>query len=187
MEEQGCSLIQDQMKKLCLLVVLVTGLTGFYAEVQAQKYAFVDSEYILKQIPAYKDAQEQLDQLSEQWQKEIEAKFAEVDQLYKAYLKEQILLTEELKQQREEAIIKKEKEAKDLQRTKFGVDGDLFTKRQELVKPIQDEVYSAIKTIAAEGNYAVIFDKANNSNIMYANERYDKSNKILEKMGVTPK
>ena len=123
---------------------------------------------------------------SAQWQQEIESKFEEVDRLYKAYVKEQILLTEDLKKKREDEIVRKEKEAKDLQKAKFGVDGELFVKRQELIKPIQDEIYTSIKEISSAGSYAVIFDKASSSNILFANPRYDKSDDVLRKMGVDP-
>lgn len=150
-----------------------------------QKYAIVDTEYILEQIPAYQEAQAELDRLSEQWQTEIENKLEEVDRLYKAYVKEEILLTEDLKQKRQEEIMRKEKEAKELQKAKFGVNGELYKKRQELIKPIQDEIYEAIKSLATTGNYAVIFDKANNSNIIFANPRYDISDKVLKKMGIS--
>jgi len=160
---------------------------GFCSQVSAQKYAFVNTDYILDNVPAYKEAQEQLDQLSGDWQKQVEAKFNEVDKMYKDYLKEQILLTEDLKQAREQEIVKKEKEAKEFQKQKFGVDGELFKKRQELVKPIQQEIYDAIKDIATTGNYAVIFDKSGDSNILFGNERYDKSDDVLTKMGITPK
>lgn len=172
------------MKKFFVVLILFTGLS---AQLQAQKFAYVDTKYILEKIPAYQDAQKQLDDLSAQWQKEIEEKFKAVDALYKVYLKERIVLTEEDKRLREQEIEVKEKEAKDLQRAKFGVGGELYTKRQDLVKPIQDDVYGAIKQLATEGNYAVIFDKSNNSNILYSNERYDKSDDVLEKMGISPK
>ena len=111
----------------------------------AQKYAFVDTKYILENIPEYKTAQDQLDELSAQWQKEIEGKFAEIDKMYKDYQAESVLLPDDMKKKREDEIVKKEKEAKDLQKKRFGKDGDLFKKREELVKPIQDKVYNAIE------------------------------------------
>lgn len=153
----------------------------------AQKFAIVDTEYILSQIPAYQEAQKQLNDLSAQWQKEIEAKFQEVDQMYKDYLKNRIVMTEEDMRIREAEIEKKEKEAKELQRSKFGVGGELFKKRQELIKPIQDDVYTAIKQLADEKSYEVIFDKSKDSNILFASDRYDKSDDVLKKMGITPK
>lgn len=174
------------MKKAVIMLTLCFAFIGAQQTVQAQqKIAYVDTEYILDNIPAYKEAQQQLDVLSEQWQKEIEDKLAEVDRLYKAYVKEEILLTEDLKQKRQDEIITKEKEAKNLQKAKFGVDGELFTKRKELINPIQDEIYDAIKSLATTGNYAMILDKSNDSNIIFANPRYDISDKVLSKMGIS--
>jgi len=133
------------MKKLLFSLAIATlAWTG----ASAQKFAYVDTDYILGQIPKYKEAQSELDKISTQWQKEIEAKFQEVDKLYKNYQQEQVLLTDDLKKKREAEIVGKEKEAKDLQKAKFGVDGELFKKRQELVKPIQDEIYNAVKKMA---------------------------------------
>jgi outer membrane protein len=118
-----------------------------------------------------------------QWQSDIEAKFTEIDQLYKSFKAEAVLLPEDIKNKKEEEIIKKEKDAKDLQRQRFGTDGDLFKKRQELVKPIQEKIYSAIESIAAADNYAVVFDKAGSVSMMYSNPRYDISEEVLDKMG----
>jgi outer membrane protein len=172
------------MKKLIFsLILFAFSLSGAYA----QKFAYIDSDYILGQIPKYKEAQAELDKISGQWQKEIEAKFQEVDKLYKNYQQEQVLLTEELKKKREAEIVAKEKEAKDLQKSKFGVDGELFKKRQELVKPIQDEIYNAVKKMAETGNYAVIFDKSSDLTMLYTSPKYDESNKVLEQMGYSKK
>jgi outer membrane protein len=149
----------------------------------AQKYAYVDTEYILSNIPEYKSAQSQVDNISVQWQKEIEARYAEIDKMYKAFQAESILLTEEMKRKRENEIIAKEKESKELQKQRFGVDGDLYKKRQELVKPIQDKIYNAIKAMATKGAYAVIFDKSSDLSMLYANPKFDKSDQILLDMG----
>ena len=149
----------------------------------AQKFAYVDSEYILENIPEYADAKTEVDELSIQWQRDIEVKFGEIDQLYKNFKAEAVLLPEDIKNKREEEIIKKEKDAKDLQRKRFGTDGDLFKRREELVKPIQEKIYSAIEAIAASDNYAVIFDKAGSVSMMYSNPRYDISEDVLDKMG----
>jgi outer membrane protein len=149
----------------------------------AQKYAFVDSEYIRKNIPAFTTAQEQLDKLSQQWEKEVADGYAVVEQMYKSYQNESVLLSQEMKTKREEAIIAKEKEMKDLQNKYFGMEGDLFKKREELVKPIQDEILKAIKDIAVEGSYAVIFDTASGGNILFANPKFDISDQVLEKLG----
>jgi outer membrane protein len=136
------------MKKFIGVLSTLILMLGLSFSVQAQKYAYVDTDYILSNIPEYKSAQQQVDNLSVQWQKEIEAKYAEIDKMYKAFQAEQILLTEEMKKKRENEIIAKEKEVKELQKSRFGVDGELFKKRQELVKPIQDKVYNAIKQLA---------------------------------------
>jgi len=149
----------------------------------AQKFAYVDTEYILAQIPEYKQAQSELDKTATNWQKEIETKYAEIDKLYKAFQAEQILLTEEMKKKRESEIIAKEKEVKDLQKQRFGVDGDLFKKRQEYIKPIQDKIYNAVKELAEKQGFAVIFDKANELTMLFTNPKFDKSDEILENMG----
>ncbi len=149
----------------------------------AQKFAYVDTEYILAHIPEYKQAQAELDKTSVGWQKEIEAKYAEIDKLYKAFQAEQILLTEDMKKKRESEIVGKEKEVKDIQKQHFGVDGDLFKKRQELVKPIQDKVYNAVKELAEKQTYSVIFDKSSELTMLYTNPKYDKSDEVLENLG----
>jgi outer membrane protein len=172
------------MKKIILVAVIICTF-GFGAS--AQKYAFVNTDYILDNIPEYADAQAQLDELSIQWQKEIEAKFAEIDKMYKNFQNEAVLLPEDMKKKREEDIVKKEKEAKDLQKKRFAKDGDLFKKRQELIKPIQEKVYNAIEDIAAAENYAVVFDKANNATLIYTNAKYDISEQVLDKLGYTYK
>jgi outer membrane protein len=149
----------------------------------AQKYAFVDTQYILDNISEYKAAQQQLDNVSINWQKEIEAKYAVIDKLYKDYQAEQILLTEEMKRKREAEITAKEKEVKEFQKQKFGYDGELFKKKQELVKPIQDKIYNAVKKMATDQSYAVIFDKSSELIMLYTNPKYDKSDDILLMMG----
>ena len=169
------------MKYIIKNILLVAVFTIASASASfAQKYAFVDTEYILSKLPDYSAAQKQLDMISVQWQKEIEAKYEEIDKLYKAYQAEQILLTEEMKRKRENEIITKEKEAKELQKQRFGVDGDLFLKRQELVKPIQDKVYNAIQELATKEKLAVVFDKSGSLTMLYSNAKYDKSDAILE-------
>ncbi len=165
---------------IIFLAIIFSGITN------AQKFAFVDTDYILDNIPEYKGAKKQLDDLSVQWQKQIESKYAEIDKLYKAFQQEQILLTEDMKRKRENEIIQKEKEAKDFQKSKFGVEGELFKKRQELVKPIQDKVFSAIKELSTAGNYSMVFDKSGQSNILFADSKYDKSDEVLKKLGFSP-
>jgi outer membrane protein len=168
------------MRKLVLTlsILFATSIAMF-----AQKIAYVDTEYILGQIPEYKAAQAEIDKVSIQWQKEIEAKYEEIDKMYKAYQAEQILLTEDMKKKREADIIAKEKDAKDLQKQRFGVDGELFKKRQELVKPIQDKVYNAIKVVAEKGTYSIIFDKSSELSMLYASSKLDKSDDVLTQLG----
>ena len=168
------------MKKIGFLISL---LFLSSAMAIAQKYAFVDSEYIRKNIPAFTTAQEQLDKLSKQWEKEVADGYVVVDQMYKSYQNDAVLLTQDMKTKREEAIVSKEKEMKELQNKYFGMEGDLFKKREELVKPIQDEILKAIKEIAVEGSYAVIFDTAAGGNILFANPKFDLSDQVLEKLG----
>lgn len=170
------------MKKLILTLVLIASTV---VVAQAQRYAYVDTEYILKNLESYQDAQQELNRISKQWQTEIEQRYEAIDRLYKAYQAEKVLLTEEMRKEREDEIIKKEEEAKALQRQRFGVEGDLFQRRQELIQPIQEEVYQAIKKVAEGGGYAVIFDKANQSNILFADPRYDKSDRVLSRLGVS--
>ncbi len=167
------------MKKiiLTLSIVLITLVTF------SQKFAYVDSDYILKNIPAYEAAQAQLDQMSVEWQKEIEALYAEIDKLYKNYQTEKVLLTEEMKSKREDEIIAKEKEAKTIQKKYFGKEGELYKKRQELIKPIQDDIFNAVREIASEGNYAVIFDTSGGLTMLYTDSKYDRSDEVLEKLG----
>lgn len=164
-------------------IILLTGAILIAGTLMAQKFAFVNSEYILKKIPSFKAAQEQIEKLSTQYQKEIETKYAEVDKLYQDYQAEKVLLTEEMRKKREDDIIAKERQVKDLQMKYFGKDGLLFKKREELVKPIQDQVDNAIKELANEGGYAVIFDSSVSQNILYTNPRYDKSEEVLQKLG----
>ncbi len=170
--------------KVFLMVIAILSLG--IGSAQAQKYAYVNSQYILENIPDYKNSQQQLDNLSLQWQKEIEDKYAIIDKLYKAYQAEQVLLTEEMKKRRQDEINAKEKDVKDLQKQRFGYEGDLFKKKQELVKPIQDKIYNAVKKLAADQGYAVIFDKSSDLTMLYTNPKYDKSDEILTSMGYKP-
>jgi outer membrane protein len=168
------------MKKIIFIsaFLLMAFLPGF-----GQKYAFVDTEYILNNIPEYTDAQALLDDLSAEWQKEIEAKFQEIDKLYREYQAESILLPEDLKKQKENEIVQKEKDAKDLQKKRFGKDGDLFKKRIELVQPIQEKIYNAIQDMAVTRNYAFIFDKASGASLLFADAKYDLSDDVLDEIG----
>ncbi|OUV72717.1 MAG: hypothetical protein CBC83_05935 [Flavobacteriales bacterium TMED123] len=167
-------------KKIILLFfsVLLISTAGY-----AQKFAYVDTDYILNNIPEFNQAQDKLDAISKEWQKEIEGIYAEVDKMYRDYQSQEVLLTDEMKGKREDAIIEKEKSAKDLQKKRFGPNGDLYTKRQELIKTLQDKVYDAIQQLAANSKYAVIFDSSSDLIMLYANPNLDKSDKILENMG----
>jgi outer membrane protein len=171
------------MKRLALITVAFFMLVSF--STRAQKFAYVDSQYILDNIPEFAEAQAQLDELSTQWQKEIDAKFAEVDRMYKEFQAQSVLLPEDMKKKKEQEIIDAEKEAKNLQRTRFGKDGDLFKKRQEFVKPIQEKIYNAIQDIATSNNYSVIFDKGGSLSILFANPKYDISDEVLDKLGAS--
>jgi len=149
----------------------------------AQKYAYVDTEYILSKIPSYENAQTKLDNLSKVWQKEIEAKYKLVEGKYNEYQTESALLSPQMKKQKEDEIIKLEDDANNLREKYFGDEGELFKKRQELIKPIQDEVYNAIKEVATEGNYGFVFDKAGSMSLIYTDAKYDVSDDVLKKLG----
>jgi outer membrane protein len=166
---------------ICFFLVLASAVT--FAQSGAAKFGYVDTDYILGQIPEYKAAQSELDKTSAQWQKEIDGKYTEIDKLYKAYQADAILLTDDMKNKRQNEIINKEKEVKDLQKQRFGVDGELYKKRQELVKPIQDKVYNAIKAVAEKAGLGFILDKAGQVAILYANNKYDKSDDVLIYLG----
>ncbi len=172
------------MKRFLMItaVFLIAATAG-----KAQKFAYIDSEFIMENIPEYADAKKEVDELSMQWQKEIEAKFSEIDQLYKKFTAEAVLLPDDIKAKREQEIVAKEKAAKDLQKQRFGTDGDLFKKREELIKPIQEKIAAALESLAATENYAVIFDKAGSVSMMYTNPRYDISEEVLDKMGYSYK
>lgn len=174
----------NTMKKVISILAIVF-FCAFNAS--AQKIGYVDTDYILNSIPEYKAAQTEIDKLSVDWQKEIEAKYVEIDKLYKAYQADAILLTDDMKKKRENEIINKEKEVKELQKQRFGVDGELFKKRQELVKPLQDKIYSAVKAVAEKSGLAIILDKAGQVAILYANTKYDKSDDVLTYLGYNKK
>jgi len=169
-----------RMKKLVLILLLFTVSAGFGF---AQKYAYVDTQYILGNIPSYKAAQEQLDKVSQQYQKELEMIHSELDKMYKDFQAESVLLSDDMKRKREDMIITKEKEYKKLQRQYFGAEGDLFQKRQSLIKPIQDDVFKVIQEVAEQGAYSIIFDKAGSLSMIYTNSKYDLSDQILQKLG----
>lgn len=171
----------QKAKSSAFLIVVLLLLAGFTSN--AQKFAFVDTKYILENIPEFNSAQTRIDALAAEWQKEIEDQFAEIERLYRTYQNEVMLLPEEMKRKREEEIITKEREAKELQQQRFGKSGDLFNKREELIKPIQEKIYAALEEVASDGNYAVIFDKAGSVSMLYTNPRFDISEEVLAKMG----
>ena len=149
----------------------------------AQKFALVDMEYIFKNVPSYEMANEQLNQLSQRWQKEVEAVGKEAETMYQNYLSDKVFLTEEQVKKREEEIVAKEKAATELRYKYFGPEGELYKKRQTLLKPIQDDVYNAVKKVAEERGYQTVFDRASASDIVYASPRIDISNEVLAKLG----
>ncbi len=168
------------MKKLALTLAV-----AFAAVVatSAQKFALVDMDYILKAIPAYETANEQLDQLSKKWQKEVEAKISETQALYKNYQTELVFLSDEMKAQREAEVVAKEKEANELKRKYFGVDGELYKKRESLMKPIHEEIFTAVQAVATEKGYQLIIDKSSDMSLVFAAPKIDVSDEVLEKLG----
>ena len=168
------------MKKIILALFVVMMAAGVAS---AQKFALVDMDYILRNVPAYEMANEQLNQLSQRWQKEVEAVSKEADTMYKQYLSDKVFLTEEQVKKRESEIVAKEQEATELRYKYFGPEGELYKKRQSLMQPIQDEVYNAVKKVSEERGYQCIFDRASSANIIFASPRIDVSNEVLAKMG----
>ncbi len=151
---------------------------------QAQRYAVIDSKYILEKMPDYKEAQKKLDQLSDQWQNELDQKQSALDKMYKDYDAEQVMLTDALRKKREDELFNREKELRDLQKKRFGFEGDLFKKRQELIKPIQDKVYNAVQRLAVERSYDFILDKSEGITVIFADPKLDKSEDVLRNLGV---
>lgn len=165
-------------KALFTLVILCAALTA-----NAQKYALIDMEYILKSIPAYERANEQLAQVSKRWQAEVEALNTEAATMYKNYQNEIVFLSQEQKQKKQDAIMQKEKEAADLKKKYFGPEGELFKKRESLMSPIQDEIYNAVKEVAELRGYQLVLDRASDNGIIFASPRIDISNEVLQKLG----
>lgn len=171
------------MKKIVILLLAITfSLASF-----SQKYAYVDTKYILENIPEYIQAQKSLDDLSEKWENEIKAKQNNIQKKFQQYQAEELLLPAEMKKKKQEEIFNLEDELAKFQQSKFGVEGELFQKRKELVEPIQNKVYNAIKELASVGGYDFIFDKANQTNILYASSKLDKSKRILKNLGYDTK
>lgn len=167
------------MKKIMLMLVMVlSALTA-----SAQKFALVDMDYILKNIPAYERANEQLNQVLKKWQAEVEALNTEAQTMYKNYQNEAVFLSQEQKKKKQDDIMKKEKEASDLKRKYFGPDGELFKKRESLMTPIQEEIYNAVKEIAELRGYSLVIDRASDNGIVFGSPKIDISNEVLQKLG----
>ena len=170
------------MKKYFVLFLIIASASW----VNAQKYGFINSEYILSKMPEYKEAKDRLDKMADRWTKEVEERMKVLNQKKELFNKEEVLLPTEEKEKRQEEIQKLDNEILELQRTRFGVSGEYFQKRQELIKPIQDKVYDAIQRIASKKNYTFIFDKANQSNLVYADKKQDLSDEIIKELGLKP-
>ena len=169
------------IKKLMLSALFVA---AFLLNSPAQRYAVIDSKYILDKLPEYNAAQHKLDQFSAQWQQEIDKKSSDLDKMYKDYDAEQVMLGDELKKKREDELFNKEKELKDLQKKRYGYEGDIFKKRQELIKPIQDKVYNAVQRLAVAKLYDFILDKSEGITVIFADPKLDKSDDVLKELNV---
>ena len=176
----GGLIIKKQVMKKLSLLILLAAVFGFTAT--AQRYAVIDTRYILSKLPEYTEAQKKLDAFSIQWQQEIDLKQAALDQLYRNFESEKVMLSEDLLKKREDDLFNKEKELRDLQKKRFGFEGDLFKRRQELVKPIQDKVYSAVQKLASARQYDLILDKSEGITIIFADPKLDKSDDILKEL-----
>lgn len=169
------------MKRLFFVLLLVTAA---YLPGQAQRYCVIDSKYILEKLVDYKDAQTRLDQQSKTWQTEIDNQMADVDRMYKSYQAERAMLSDEMRKKREDEIVARERSVKELQKQRFGYEGDLFKKRQELIKPIQDRVYTAVQKVATAKGYDIVLDKAGGVTLFYANPTLDRSDDVLKQLGI---
>lgn len=168
------------MKRTLLIVFMMVGV---YLSASAQKFAMVDMEYIMKNIPAYESANDQLNQISKKWQSEVEVQMQEVQKMYKNYQTELVFLSEEMKVKREEEIVAKEKAAHELKKNYFGPEGELYKKRQSLMKPIQDEIYAAIQEVSKEKDLSLVFDRSSAMSVIFASPTLDVSDLILSKLG----
>ena len=166
-------------KYILTILVAIAGVSA----ASAQKFALIDMEYILKNIPSYEMANEQLNQVSQRWEKEVNELSKEAENMYKNYQSEMVFLTDDQKKKREEEIVAKEKEVTDTRYKYFGPEGELYKKRQSLMKPIQEDVYNAVKAVAEEKGYQTIFDRASSQSIVFASPRIDVSNEVLAKLG----
>ncbi|MEP6682088.1 MAG: OmpH family outer membrane protein [Parafilimonas sp.] len=169
------------MKNISLITLL---LIGFAFNSHAQKYAIIDTKYILSKLPEYVDADKKLQAISDQWQKEIDNMQSQLNDMYKNYDAEQYMLSDTLKKKREDELFNKEKELRDLQKKRFGYEGDLFKERERIVKPIQDKVYNAVQKLAVAHGYDFVLDKSEGITIIFADPKLDRSNDILQQLGV---
>lgn len=169
------------MKKIIVVFVLLLVVA---VNADAQRYCVIDSKYILDKLVDYKDAQARLDQMSKSWQTEIDGKMQEVDRMYKAYQAERAILSDDMRKKREDEIVQKEKAAKDLQKQRFGYEGDLFKERQKLVKPIQDKVFNAVQKMAMTKGFDMVLDKAGGVTLFYADPKLDKNDEVLKLLGI---
>ena len=168
-------------KALISLLIILAMATGANAQ---QHYCIIDSKYLLDKMSDYKDAQAKLDNLSKTWQEEVDAKMAEVDKMYKGYQAEKPMLSDDMRNKRQDEIVAKEKAAKDLQKQRFGYEGDLFKKRQEFIKPIQDRLFNAVQKMASSKGYDMVLDKAGGITLFYADPKLDKSDDVLKILGI---
>ena len=169
------------MKKVLLLAACSFMLVAFS---HAQKYAVIDTKYILDRMPEYKAAQKQLDDVAATWQKEIDRMQTDLDKMYKDFEAEQVMLSDDLKKKREDQLFVKEKQLRDLQKSRFGFEGELFKKRQELIKPVQDKVYNAVQKLAVQRGYDFILDKSEGITVIFADPKLEKSDDVLRELGV---
>lgn len=169
------------MKKYLLVAFCLLAIGSF---TQAQRYAIIDTKFILDKMPEYKQAQKQLDETAAAWQKEIDQMQQELDKMYRDFEAEQVMLSEELRRKREDQLFVKEKTLRDLQRNRFGFEGDLFKKRQELIKPVQDKVFNAVQKLAVQRGYDFILDKSEGITVIFADPKLEKSEDVLRELGV---
>ncbi len=169
------------MKKVLLIAGVLLSLS---VTALTQKYAIIDTRYILDKMPEYKTAQSQLDDIAAGWQKEIDSMQAQLDKMYKDYDAEQVMLSDDLRKKREQQLFQKEKDVRDVQRKRFGFEGDLFKKRQELIKPVQDKVYNAVQKLASTRGYELVLDKSEGITVIFADPKLDKSDDVLRELGV---
>ena len=169
------------MKKLLTILILSLFATHFS---HAQKLAYVDTQTILEEMEEYQAAQKEIDNQSQKWQKELEEKYASIEKMYRDYQAEEVLLPDDVKQQRQETIFEEERKAKEFKKEKFGYDGELYKLQDQKIRPIQDQIYAAVEAVAKERRLDVIFDKSGNSGMLYTNALFDKTDEVRKKLGL---